>query len=127
MKRVRDKAAPTQTFPRRPVSGLLALLTALGLVAGAATPLALQADGRGYQRPSTLTLDEAVSRVRRETRARILSADTQRVEGHEEHRVRVLTDQGQVRGYRFDAGDNRSPSGGRYREPSRGQRDRRNR
>jgi hypothetical protein len=78
-------------------------VVALTLAAAAATPLPIQAGGGGYRGPEAgLTLDEAVSRVRRETRARILSADTARIDGHDEHRVRVLTDHGHVKGYRFD-------------------------
>jgi len=108
-----------QTLRRLPASKLPALLAALGLAVGAVVPLAVHADGGGSGGRPNLTLDEAVSRVRRETRGRILSADTERVDGREEYRVRVLTDQGQVRGYRLDAGD------GSFR--SRERRDRRNR
>ena len=108
MKRTPNQLPRTQALRRPPASRLPALLVALGLAAAAAAPLPLQAGGGGYRGSEGLTLDEAVSRVKRQTRARILSADTQQVDGRDEHRVRVLTDQGRVKGYRFDAGS-RSP------------------
>jgi uncharacterized membrane protein YkoI len=127
MKRSPANATRAQAVRRVPASSLATLLAALGLVAGAAAPLALHADGGGYRGRPALTLDEAVSRVRRETSARILSADTERVDGREEYRVRVLTDQGQVRGYRLDAGDGSFRSHERSGAPPRERRDRRNR
>jgi hypothetical protein len=127
MERSPANATWAQALRRLAASRLPTLLAALGLVAGAAAPLPLQADGGGHKGPPTLTLDEAVSRVRRETRARILSADTERVDGREEYRVRVLTDQGQVRGYRFDADDGSVRSPERSGAAPRERRDRRNR
>jgi len=43
------------------------------------------------------SLDEAVSRVRRETRGRVLSADTEERDGDAVHRIKVLTPSGRVR------------------------------
>ena len=125
MKRSPPNTTRGRLSRRAPAHRLPALLAALGLVAGAAASLPLQADGGGYQGRSGLTLDEAVSRVRRETRAKILSADTKRIDGREEHRVRVLTDEGQVRGYRFGVGDGSSRSRERSRGRPRERRDRR--
>lgn len=119
MKHPPANGTTAQPLGRQRVARLPTLAAALCLLAAAAAPLALQAEGGGHKGTQSLTLDEAVSRVRRETRAKILSADTERVDGREEYRVRVLTDQGQVKGYRFDAGD------GSLR--SRERRDRRNR
>jgi len=112
MKRALHNLPQAQASRRPPASRLPALLVALSLAATAVAPLPLQAGGGGYRGPAGLTLDEAVSRVRRETKARILSADTERIDGRNEHRVRVLTDQGRVKGYRFDAGSRPAESGG---------------
>ena len=49
------------------------------------------------------SLDDAVSRVRRQSEGRVLSAETVRKNNREEHRVRVITDDGRVRRYRMDA------------------------
>lgn len=51
---------------------------------------------RGY------SLDDAVSGVRRRNTGRVLSADTVQQDGRPVHRIRVLSDQGRVRGLRFD-------------------------
>lgn len=50
---------------------------------------------RDREGPSSL--DEAVSRVRRETRGRVLSADTEERDGDAVHRIKVLTPGGRVR------------------------------
>lgn len=50
---------------------------------------------RDREGPSSL--DEAVSRVRRETRGRVLSADTEERDGDAVHRIKVLTPSGRVR------------------------------
>lgn len=49
------------------------------------------------------TLDDAISRVRRQSDGRVLSAETVRSNDRDEHRVRVITDDGRVRRYRMDA------------------------
>ncbi len=51
--------------------------------------------GHGY------SLDEAVREARR--RGKVLSADTVDESGRRVHRIRVLTGEGQVRRYRYDA------------------------
>lgn len=57
-----------------------------------------EADGRGYDRG----LDAAVSSVRRHGRGRVLSADTIEEDGRSVHRIRILNEDGLVRGLRFD-------------------------
>ncbi len=52
---------------------------------------------------SDVNLDEAISRVRRQSDGRVLSAETVRNNDRAEHRVRVITDDGRVRRYRLDA------------------------
>jgi len=54
------------------------------------------------KRPDT-SLDDAISRVRRKSDGRVLSAETVRNKNREEHRVRIITDDGRVRRYRLDA------------------------
>ena len=58
----------------------------------------------GYsRRQQDTSLDDAISRVRRQSEGRVLSAETVRQNDREEHRVRVITDDGRVRRYRMDA------------------------
>ena len=59
-------------------------------------------DSRAPVRRDT-SLDDAVSRVRRQSEGRVLSAETVRKDSREEHRVRIITDDGRVRRYRMDA------------------------
>jgi hypothetical protein len=49
-----------------------------------------------------VSLDQAVRRARRS--GKVLSADTVDEGGRRVHRVRVLTDEGRVRRFRYDAG-----------------------
>lgn len=49
------------------------------------------------------SLDRAVEQLRGETRGRVLSADTEFVEGREVHVIRILTKDGRVRRLRIDA------------------------
>ena len=56
------------------------------------------------------SLDRAVSRIRKRTGARILSAETREVEGRRMHVIRVLTREGKVRRLRVDA-DSEYPGG----------------
>lgn len=50
-----------------------------------------------------ISLDEAVSRARRETGGRVLSTRTIEQDGHRRHRIKVLTPNGHVRILTFDA------------------------
>lgn len=59
-------------------------------------------DGRKPGRRDT-SLDDAVSRIRSQSDGRVLSAETVRKDSREEHRVRIITDDGRVRRYRMDA------------------------
>lgn len=86
---------------------LTALIVLLALSAGNATA----ADAPGV-RPLLLarsySLDDAVSGVRRRNEGKVLSADTVDENGRAVHRIRVLSDEGRVRGLRFD-GDTGRP------------------
>jgi uncharacterized membrane protein YkoI len=91
------------TFQRQLIVGLLlgGLLISL--------PVAAQKyrspEGQSYNRSSQREdLDSAVERIRRETGGRVLHAETRENAGQQEHRVRIITDQGKVRRYRIDAG-----------------------
>ncbi len=55
------------------------------------------------RRHQNTSLNDAISRVRRKSKGRVLSAETVRNNNREEHRVRVITDDGRVRRYRLDA------------------------
>lgn len=52
---------------------------------------------------SGVSLDEAVSRVRRQTNGKILSAETVRANGRMVHVIKVLTPDGRVKRVRIDA------------------------
>lgn len=56
---------------------------------------------------SSISLDEAVSRIRERTNGRILAADTLQVEGRRIHRIKVLTERGRVRRLQVDAASGR--------------------
>jgi hypothetical protein len=60
------------------------------------------------------SLDDAVSGVRRRNEGKVLSADTVDEDGRPVHRIRILSDQGRVRGLRFDGATGRPlpPPGG---------------
>ncbi|MDJ0739261.1 MAG: hypothetical protein QNJ91_06065 [Gammaproteobacteria bacterium] len=49
------------------------------------------------------SLDEAVSDARDRYNGRVLSAETQRRNGRESHRIRILTDDGRVKRLNIDA------------------------
>jgi len=50
-----------------------------------------------------ISLDEAVSRARRQSDDKVLSAETVRVDGRRVHRIKVLTGQGRVKHVQIDA------------------------
>lgn len=65
--------------------------------------------GRSYERGdyngrNGVSLDATVERIRRETGGRVLHAETRKNQGNREHRVRIITDRGEVKRYRVDAG-----------------------
>ena len=64
-------------------------------------------EGRG------ISLDEAVSRARRQSDGKILSAETVRVDGRRVHRVKLLTPDGRVTRVEIDADTGRPAARGR--------------
>ena len=60
-----------------------------------------------------ISLDEAVSRVRRQSNGTILSAETVLVDGRRVHRIKVLTTNGRVTRMDIDADTGRAASRGR--------------
>ena len=50
-----------------------------------------------------ISLDEAVSRARRQSDDKVLSAETVSVDGRRVHRIKVLTSQGRVKHVQIDA------------------------
>jgi uncharacterized membrane protein YkoI len=60
-----------------------------------------------------ISLDEAVSRARRQSDDKILSAETIRVDGRRVHRIKVLTSQGRVKHVQIDADTGRPAARGR--------------
>ena len=60
-----------------------------------------------------ISLDEAVSRARRQSDDKILSAETIRVDGRSVHRIKVLTSQGRVKHVQIDADTGRPAARGR--------------
>lgn len=91
---------------------LRTLIIALGLLAAASAAAdpphrAWRAGPGAWEQPLFLAdngvnLDSAVSRIRRQTGGRVLSADTVRGDGRTVHEIKVLTDQGHVRRWRVD-------------------------
>ena len=71
-----------------------------------AASLSVEARGnnRSYQ-VADVSLDQAVSEVKRRTGGRVLTADTVRKNGRDVHRIRVLNDEGKVRQMRVDGQD----------------------
>ena len=49
------------------------------------------------QRPTSIDLEDAIAKVRRDTGGRVLSANTVRKNGRSVHRIKVLTDDQRVR------------------------------
>ena len=86
--------------------GPLAFLLAAGPVAAAPSiftdPPSFVEKRRDSSRQG-ISLDEAVSKVRRQTNGKILSAETVVVEGRDVHRIKVLTQKGRVQRLQVDA------------------------
>ncbi len=78
---------------------------------GRRAPYSSEAQGRGKSSDGrtgngmsrNTSLDDAVSWARRKSQGRVLSAETVQKNNQEEHRVRIITDDGRVRRYRLDA------------------------
>ena len=55
------------------------------------------------------SLDQAVKQAREKTGGRVISAETREKNGRQYYNIRILTNDGKVRRYRYDAGgDHRS-------------------
>ena len=53
------------------------------------------------------SLDNAVRQAREKSDGRVISAETREKNGRQYYNIRILTDDGKVRRYRFDAGEDR--------------------
>lgn len=67
-------------------------------------PLLGTASAEDYKDKNGFTLGEAVSKIRAQTRGRILSAKTARNNGERIHQIRVLTKDGRVQRFQLRAG-----------------------
>jgi hypothetical protein len=54
-----------------------------------------------------MSLDQAVRQARDKSNGRLISAETQEKNGQRVHNIRILTDDGKVRRFRYDAGGDR--------------------
>jgi uncharacterized membrane protein YkoI len=68
---------------------------------------------RGYTHNGGISLDEAVSRVRKNSKDKVLSAETARVDGRKVYRIKILTKDGRVKRKQIDAETGRSAPRGR--------------
>lgn len=69
---------------------------------------------RGQHENGDTSLDEAVSRARRQSNGKVLSAETVRDDGRKTHHIKILTKDGRVKRMRIDARTGR-PAPGRRR------------
>ena len=60
-----------------------------------------------------ISLDEAISRARRQENGKVLSAETVRDNGRRVHRIKILTRDGRVKHVRIDASSGRAAPRGR--------------
>ena len=91
----------------RIMAGLLlaGLVVSLPLAAQQYNPSGNRAYSRDeYKGGNGVDLDSAVERIRKKTGGRVLHAETMNNQGNREHRVRIITDRGEVKRYRVDAG-----------------------
>lgn len=85
--------------------GIIFLLTAVAALSFQLYPTNVLAQpAHHYAASGGVSLDEAVSRVRRQTNGKILSADTVRIDGRSVHIIKVLTPDGRVKRIRVNAG-----------------------
>ena len=54
-----------------------------------------------------MSLDQAVRQAREKSNGRVISAETREKNGQRYHNIRILTDDGKLRRYRYDAGEGR--------------------
>ncbi|MES9937670.1 MAG: hypothetical protein ABW153_14585 [Sedimenticola sp.] len=72
------------------------------------SPFKERGQGRKVEEPArNRSLDREVERVRRETGARVLSAETRRIDGRPVHVIRLLTEDGRVKRLRIKPGRER--------------------
>ena len=57
----------------------------------------------GHSGNEGISLDEAVQRARQQYRGKVLSAETDRVDGRKVHRIKILTKEGWVERMHIDA------------------------
>ncbi len=76
---------------------LLLLLLSSGMSSVSASPFLSQAEPVRLAARDGVSLDEAVSRVEKQTRGRILTAETIQRNGKAVHRIKVLLPNGSVR------------------------------
>jgi hypothetical protein len=85
------------------------------LLVGVAGTVAAERGGRGFNELPLLlardggrhSLDEVVSGARRDHPGKVLSADTVEEGGRPVYRIRILNDEGRVRGLRYDGNTGR--------------------
>ena len=82
---------------------LLSLLLALPAAVAASGPSRDKPPRPRSERIYSHSLDDVVSGVRRRNPGKVLSADTVKQGDRSVHRIRILNEQGRVRGLRFDA------------------------
>ena len=87
------------------ICGWIILLAACPLVAAAFDyrDLTNQLAHPSHSEKRGISLDEAVSRARRQSDDKILSAETVRVDGRRVHRIKILTSDGRVKHTQIDA------------------------
>ena len=97
------------------ICGWILLLTAGPLVAGPfdARGLGNQFAQPAYAEKHGISLDEAISRARRQADGKVLSAETVRDNGRRIHRIKILTRDGRVKRVRIDANTGRPAPRGR--------------
>ncbi len=66
-----------------------------------------------YSEKRGISLDEAISRARRQESGKVLSAETVRDNGRRVHRIKILTRDGRVKRVRIDASTGRPAPRGR--------------
>jgi uncharacterized membrane protein YkoI len=97
------------------ICGWIIVLAACPLVAAAFDfrDLSNQFAHPSHSESQGISLDEAVSRARRQSDDKVLSAETVRVDGRRVHRIKVLTSRGRVKHVQIDADTGRPAARGR--------------
>ena len=97
------------------ICGSVILLAARPLVAAAFDyrDLTNQFAHPAYSESEGVSLDEAISRARRQSDGKVLAAETVRVGGRNVHRIKILTSDGRVKRVQIDADTGRPAARGR--------------